>query len=613
MISTCSTCKRRKVRCDGQKPVCGSCAGRNQSSSPCDYDTNRSSQAPSNSLARGDACLPCRKKKKKCNGERPVCRTCVIAKKTDRCIYNTDSIPQLINTLVERNRELEKLLGSPHWSAPPTPPDSTSMAMSLEIELDQMSNIDSMWSTATSIEAIASSMYAPREASVLDNPPAAIGVIIVCGDWRIPDELSDPSSAIAAFTPSNQTSTDLQFNFQEMPHDDFRELRQIFIQHGIVLGQSYTRDKWRALREGDASCSVIHPAVVHVAQLFGARIANRHRIEMALVDEEQHLNNALMLLTILPMSVPEAVAHIQCYSLLAVHYMKRRDITTGRDWLLKADNLVRQFNLHINPPADGVNRNARHEGLDDGHPYKDLISFDEEDEMRDALCQLLYIDSVSAFRMQLPPLVCPRIRREFEGLMHYYNTRMQEASLVIIRMTSVILLQDAHTAMITGELLHSTPNLPPSSSFPPTIRHIYLYLADVNELTVAASVFERGSPKYLILKQCTLVAVTALASVYHLSISTLPESHRKCLDSIAELVSISDSLSPEDCSQLDPIISACWSIALRILLQIQLGSEEHLKHGVHVAQVPTFIKTLHDCAGKVKWSFPLAGGTPLNK
>ncbi|KAH6904900.1 hypothetical protein BKA70DRAFT_1431483 [Coprinopsis sp. MPI-PUGE-AT-0042] len=386
--------------------------------------------------------------------------------------------------------------------------------------------------------------------------------------------------------------------------EDYRELRRLFMENGVVLGQSATREKWHAVLIGDTSWTVVHPALVHIAQLFGARIVNRMRPHMQPIDEDTHLNVALMLLSMPPMTIADAITHIQCCCLLSVHYMK--------------------FDLHITPPIEGQQRSNPSAYLGEDCPYRLLVATDDDDEKRDVLCQLLYIDSVCSLRMRLPPLLAPQLRQEFETLLYpqlHYLTQMKEASMTVIRMASIALLHEARMVMTEGSspgspAISSTSGVP--SPFAAIIRRIHLYLADLNELVLAIPPTPTDRPRYLMLQQCTLVPATALASIYHLLTPTHPELQRKCVDAVAEIVGISDALTPDDCSQLDPVISVCWSIALNITMQIQQQIvERNLRDpgyysGIQLGQLPTFIDVLRTCAQKVKWPFPLVGGISLN-
>ncbi|KAI0792128.1 hypothetical protein C8Q75DRAFT_805167 [Abortiporus biennis] len=52
--------------------------------------TSSSGNASGNNLARGQACLPCRRKKMRCDGQKPVCGQCIRGEREDDCEYTMD-------------------------------------------------------------------------------------------------------------------------------------------------------------------------------------------------------------------------------------------------------------------------------------------------------------------------------------------------------------------------------------------------------------------------------------------------------------------------------------------------------------------------------------------
>ena len=73
--STCTTCRARKVRCNGARNVCSNCQ---RLGFPCSYDDGDSG-AWSVSLPRRrvkQACLSCHSRKARCSGHVPVCERC---------------------------------------------------------------------------------------------------------------------------------------------------------------------------------------------------------------------------------------------------------------------------------------------------------------------------------------------------------------------------------------------------------------------------------------------------------------------------------------------------------------------------------------------------------
>ncbi|KAJ7289908.1 hypothetical protein C8J57DRAFT_1706521 [Mycena rebaudengoi] len=105
--STCAQCRAKKIRCDAKDPPCGPCS-RARTEVTCSY-TDAPTTVYRSELRKGAACTTCRRKKKKCSGDWP-CRACVACRKEDDCKFDDGSQLSLTSALIERIRELEKLL-----------------------------------------------------------------------------------------------------------------------------------------------------------------------------------------------------------------------------------------------------------------------------------------------------------------------------------------------------------------------------------------------------------------------------------------------------------------------------------------------------------------------
>lgn len=73
--TTCSTCRFRKVRCNGARPLCSNCQ---RLGFPCSYDDsdadNWSMALPRRRVKQ--ACLSCHSRKARCSGHVPSCERC---------------------------------------------------------------------------------------------------------------------------------------------------------------------------------------------------------------------------------------------------------------------------------------------------------------------------------------------------------------------------------------------------------------------------------------------------------------------------------------------------------------------------------------------------------
>ena len=73
--TTCTTCRARKVRCNGTRPVCANCQ---RLGFPCSYDDSDNG-AWTVALPRRrvkQACLSCHSRKARCSGHVPACERC---------------------------------------------------------------------------------------------------------------------------------------------------------------------------------------------------------------------------------------------------------------------------------------------------------------------------------------------------------------------------------------------------------------------------------------------------------------------------------------------------------------------------------------------------------
>lgn len=73
--STCATCRHRKVRCNGARPICSNCQRLNF---PCSYDESDADTwhvaLPRRRVKQ--ACLTCHSRKARCSGHLPSCERC---------------------------------------------------------------------------------------------------------------------------------------------------------------------------------------------------------------------------------------------------------------------------------------------------------------------------------------------------------------------------------------------------------------------------------------------------------------------------------------------------------------------------------------------------------
>ncbi|TPX24281.1 hypothetical protein DIZ76_013627 [Coccidioides immitis] len=80
----CDRCRAGHRKCDGRRPACGQCLGKDRE---CTYRLSSTSNTSITSLRISQACTVCRAKKRKCDRELPVCGPCVRRDLALQCEY----------------------------------------------------------------------------------------------------------------------------------------------------------------------------------------------------------------------------------------------------------------------------------------------------------------------------------------------------------------------------------------------------------------------------------------------------------------------------------------------------------------------------------------------
>lgn len=189
-----------------------------------------------------------------------------------------------------------------------------------------------------------------------------------------------------------------------------RHSRSVFFAHGVQLGLNMPKHKLEALNQGDLSGNIIHPVIVHIAHLWGCIFLQNDRI-IGLDEEATHLQ--LVLESLAGPVSPNLVTLLQAYCLIGIYFFFKRELYRGREFLLKASNIVLQYNLHITLPSCKF-YSGQGDITDASLP---LVANDEGDELRNALCQLVYVDKVSELLLHLPPVLNSQLDEDFRTIL----------------------------------------------------------------------------------------------------------------------------------------------------------------------------------------------------
>lgn len=176
--------------------------------------------------------------------------------------------------------------------------------------------------------------------------------------------------------------------------------RTLFLNHQTQAG-FYLRDsKWQAVKDGDFSGTVVHRSVVHLAQLVGSMLWKRHhKTDVFLISEDAELRSILNALE----DPPDSATLVMIYTLLAWCFLFQRQLEVGREYLMKASQVVTIQNLQLTPPCmDAM--------LVLGEPDEDTKEF------LTSMAQLLYMDKAAVMVLGMSTLLDAEYDRQLKTL-----------------------------------------------------------------------------------------------------------------------------------------------------------------------------------------------------
>jgi hypothetical protein len=238
---------------------------------------------------------------------------------------------------------------------------------------------------------------------------------------------------------------------------------------GLMLGFRFTSAKTQALLNGDLSHTLVHPALVHVATLWGlVSIAHSQRHPLDDAIPTSHYNAAYASLLVPPTNRSSAVDDVQARVVLALYAYKQENLVGGRERLREAVWIVRRAGLKVILPS-------RMSGVrDDMSLY---IAATAEDQERDAMCSLAYVDTGTRILLNTEshfdeesqqsltqllvsiPLIDDMLAIYLQTQL-YCDEHLDHASMAVLRLMTITLLFETLSAYRgTGQLSSSRPVL----------------------------------------------------------------------------------------------------------------------------------------------------------
>ncbi|KAJ7272915.1 hypothetical protein C8J57DRAFT_262174 [Mycena rebaudengoi] len=558
---TCARCRAKKIRCDGKDP-CGPCS-RARTTVTCNY-TNAPTAIYVPELRKGAACLACRRKKKKCSGDWP-CLACVAARKEDDCKFDDGSQLSSTRALIERTRELERLL----FQAKQMTPDILDYQLGPGVlnELDQLgfasdpvpliredavlNELDQLGFTSDPVplttiredtKAVASSSKAePSEPTFLESDSFDLLPVTLVHDAVGNPDLGDSLDAVAVRT--------------ETEEEKLFRLRALFLQAAPQYGFSLSEKKLDAIAKGDMTGLVVHPVLVGTAVHFGAEEESKY---MRLI--QGSLDGRFG-------PTPNPVTSLITYTTVSTYFFKKTRLDRGEEFLAAASKTVLEYDMDL-ACLGGVFSDK----IDQGEGFS-VFPSNDADEMRAAFSHLIFVGSVVHILVKSPLVVDARLMDKFSLLM---STRVAtHVDMNFMRAKSVRLF--AETRQLT-----STWNGSASSPSPPTlwfdrywtlIEQIHSHIALLQPASLKVSFIPDYRTIGLALKLSMILALAALADLHATFAPSHSESSRRYRDAITEIVSISSTFTSDDFQFLTPILSVCWTVATQAIVENRIMYE----------------------------------------
>ncbi|KAJ7272873.1 hypothetical protein C8J57DRAFT_1467307 [Mycena rebaudengoi] len=488
----------------------------------------------------------------KCSGDWP-CHACVAARKEDDCKFDDNSQLSSTRALIERARELEKLL----YQAKQMTPDILDYQLNPGVlnELDQLGFASD---PVPLIREDAEGVVASNNEAGPSEPASVsfdlLPVTLVHGAVGNPD-LGDSLDVVPARTESEEEKL-------------FR-LRNLFLQMAPQYGFSLSQKKLDAIANGDMSGLVVHPVLVHVCHLWGYLLDFLQQtgtsVRFGAEEESTHMRLIQGSLDGMFGPAPNPVISILTYTTVALYFLKKVQLDRGQELLAAASKTALEYDIDL-----ACLGNAYGDKIDQGFS---VFPSNDADEMRAAFSHLIYVATAVHLHVKSPLVVDVRLVDQFSLLM---STQVAtHVDMNFMRAKSVRLFAETQqlTSTWNGSALGSSPPTLWFERYWNLIEQIHSHIGLLQPASLKVSFIPDYHTIGLALKLSMIVALAALADLHATFAPSHSESSRRYRDAITEIVSISSTFTPDDFQFLAPILSLSWTVATQGIVENRIVYE----------------------------------------
>ncbi|KAF7302376.1 hypothetical protein HMN09_00871300 [Mycena chlorophos] len=542
--ATCTRCKRRKIRCDGQTP-CKTCE---KMQIECQYEGRSGGKLPVPELKRGAACLQCRRKKKRCDGKLP-CNTCQLSRSKVQCEYG-DLEPQ------DAQPQASSSSSGSSANSPATP--------DRDVIMSEPQTRDPAVADAT---------------SWAENPHGAI------------EDISDKGLIIPPATskdsPYDITITHVLSFPQPPPEEELGGIRKLFLEYHTQFGLNLSDTLLTAVAEGDLE-SKLHPVLLHACQLLGFMLAQHRPVAdgewVALPGPCQgEVEQAQATLSVLQSKENSLCpfAYVQTSALLSLYFFNKGDTARAREMISRADRLIREHSLDTcmipsspPPPKHGFRIRP------DSYTSEGIAS----------IAQIVYLDLSYAILLNEPSLIDSRLLGRFREQISAPNPH---GEVNFVRAKSLVLFFEVRTMVmqwVSGGLSDDCKEAW-LERYWDLIDALHSHKAFIALILTRIAFCPTLWPVNMTLKVAQILVLTGLATLLSVFERDNRELMNKKHEAIAEIVQMSNLFEQHDYAHLDPILSACWFSIINTLEQCTAALETILQAPGHPKSAGDFYDT----------------------
>ncbi|KAJ7611661.1 hypothetical protein FB45DRAFT_313702 [Roridomyces roridus] len=604
-------------------------------------------------LQRGSACLSCRKRKLKCDGTRPICTQCIKMNRDDECEYDdkkqksrTQKLKEKLSVLEQRLRELE----SESAAASPSGSDASSLGLPLTqhsspeltalpasvydttpaayrsaapvlplLDSELLGNLDGLfenyaWSNSSS-------------SSSLHGGPSGYGTPNM--DAEDPEQTVHPFLEMSPFS-NLATSPDFPYmprwNPQDpLPYENRKILLDIFLAHRHQCWFDGQVDRF-SLSAAHAYGSEPHPALMNAIYLLACHFA---RSPYCSEIEPVFFTRALHEITVALDNSDRLVDVVQASCLLAVYLYINCRALEGYCQSFSAARLAVGLGLHQIRPGDDPQL-----AFGESSTPVPIPPARDDAEVADrisAFWQVFMVDRcwsvASGLPVALPDGDCPqvRIKTPWPSVVLEKDPTITEASTNTISglfehrpmlgLQSDSMLYIPALRAKAAALYERTYRLASAS------KKNDAYWADHHSAELALQRFSANLPAFVGFEawrtQAPLIDVDLFAVHTMMHVSTLhlykEVLGRESLHAGNSILGLIRQLNDGDYEHLDPILTACWSTVARTYVHMMsiAGQQIETTTMYTVGVIEQELEVILNAMKTLSAFFPLSGDNAM--